>query len=67
VRHAEIIKEPIQWEEGYIVPPTKPGPGVELDEEVANQHLYQGTDTGLYVCDDQPYIRTALRPVMDGY
>ena len=33
--HAELLKEPIQWEDGYIIPPTKPGLGVELDEEVA--------------------------------
>ncbi len=42
--HAEILKEPIQWEEGYIIPPTKPGLGIELNEEVVNKHLYQGTD-----------------------
>jgi galactonate dehydratase len=38
--HAEILKEPIRWEDGYIIPPTKPGIGVELDEEVAEQHPY---------------------------
>jgi 2-dehydro-3-deoxyphosphogalactonate aldolase len=26
--HAEILKKPIQWEDGYIIPPT--GPGLEL-------------------------------------
>ena len=50
--HAEILKEPIQWEEGYIIPPTKPGLGVELNEEVVNKHLYQGTDTSIDVRDD---------------
>jgi 2-dehydro-3-deoxyphosphogalactonate aldolase len=40
--HAEILKEPLQWEEGYIIPPTKPGLGVELDEEVAARHPYEG-------------------------
>jgi 2-dehydro-3-deoxyphosphogalactonate aldolase len=39
--HAEILKEPIQWEDGYIIPPTKPGLGVELDEEVAAKHPYK--------------------------
>ncbi|HJN49401.1 MAG: mandelate racemase/muconate lactonizing enzyme family protein [Pseudomonadales bacterium] len=39
--HAEILKEPIQWEDGYIIPPTKPGLGVELDEEVAAKHPFQ--------------------------
>ena len=38
--HAEIPKEPIQWEDGYIIPPTKPGLGVELNEEVAARHPY---------------------------
>ncbi len=40
--HAEILKEPIQWEDGCIIPPTKPGLGVELDEEVAAKHPYTG-------------------------
>ncbi len=41
--HAEILKEPIQWQEGYVIPPTKPGLGVELDEDVAAQHPYTGS------------------------
>jgi 2-dehydro-3-deoxyphosphogalactonate aldolase len=40
--HAEILKEPIQWEDGYIIPPTKPGLGIELNEEVAAAHPYTG-------------------------
>ncbi len=40
--YAKILKEPIHWEEGYIIPPTKPGLGVELDEEVAAMHPYTG-------------------------
>ncbi len=43
--YAEILKEPIQWEDGYIIPPTKPGLGVELNEEVAAKHPY--IETGL--------------------
>ena len=39
--HAEILKEPIQWEDGYIMAPTKPGLGVELNEEVAAKYPYQ--------------------------
>ncbi len=41
--HAEILKEPIVWEDGYIIPPSKPGLGVELDEAVASNHPYTGT------------------------
>jgi len=40
--YAELVKEPIQWEDGYIIPPTKPGLGIELDEEVAARHPYDG-------------------------
>ena len=36
--HAEILKKPIRWEDGFIIPPTAPGLGVELDEEVAAAH-----------------------------
>ena len=39
--HAEILKEPIRWEDGYIIPPTKPGLGVELNEEVVAAHPFQ--------------------------
>jgi galactonate dehydratase len=40
--HAEILKEPIRWERGYIIPPARPGLGVELNEEVAAAHPYTG-------------------------
>ena len=40
--HAEILKTPIQWEDGYVIPPTAPGLGVELDEEVAARNPYDG-------------------------
>ena len=38
--HAELLNEPIKWEEGYIIPPTAPGLGVELNEEVALKNPY---------------------------
>ena len=38
--HAELLNEPIQWEDGYIIPPTAPGLGVELNEEVAIKNQY---------------------------
>ena len=40
--YAEILKEPIQWEDGYIIPSPKPGIGIELDEEVAERYAYTG-------------------------
>ncbi len=38
--HAKILKTPIRWEQGYIIPPTAPGLGVELNEAVARSHPY---------------------------
>jgi galactonate dehydratase len=49
--HALILKEPIRWEEGYIIPPTKPGLGVELNEAVAAAHPYGGTKLHLEMLD----------------
>ena len=45
--HAEILKTPITWDDGYVIPPTAPGLGVELDEEVAARHPYDGDDLHL--------------------
>ena len=41
--HAELLKTPIRWEEGYVIPPDEPGLGIELDEEVAERHPYSGS------------------------
>jgi 2-dehydro-3-deoxyphosphogalactonate aldolase len=49
--HAEILKEPIRWEDGYVIPPTAPGLGVELNEEVAAQHPYTGKELHLEMLD----------------
>ena len=45
--HSEILKKPIQWEDGYVIPPREPGIGVELDESVAEAHPYTGTELHL--------------------
>ncbi len=45
--HAAILKKPIRWEDGYVIPPTGPGLGVELNEEVALAHPYTGGDLHL--------------------
>ncbi len=49
--HAEILKEPIRWEEGYIIPSTEPGLGVELDEDIAAAHPYRGDALHLTMLD----------------
>jgi L-alanine-DL-glutamate epimerase-like enolase superfamily enzyme len=38
--HAKLLKKPIVWEQGFVIPPTGPGLGVELDEAVARAHPY---------------------------
>ncbi len=49
--HAEILESPVEWEEGYIIPPTAPGIGVELDEAVAERHPYTGDRLHLEMLD----------------
>jgi galactonate dehydratase len=45
--HSDILKKPIQWQDGYVIPPTEPGLGVELNEEFASRHPYQGKELHL--------------------
>ena len=45
--HSEILKKPIQWEDGFVIPSKEPGIGAELDEEVAAKHPYD--DDGLHL------------------
>lgn len=40
--HSKILKKPIQFEDGYVIPSNEPGLGVELNEEVALAHPYDG-------------------------
>jgi galactonate dehydratase len=41
--HADILQKPIQWENGFVIPPTGPGLGVELNETVALANPYPMT------------------------
>ena len=36
--HAEVLTKPLQWEDGYIIPSTEPGLGVELNMDVVRKH-----------------------------
>lgn len=51
--YAEILNRPIRWEAGYVIPPTEPGLGVELNEAVADAHPYDG---------DRLHLEMAERP-----
>jgi 2-dehydro-3-deoxyphosphogalactonate aldolase len=50
--HAEILERPIRWEDGHVIPPTEPGLGVELDEDVALAHPYDGDELHLTPAHD---------------
>src|SRR5436190_17000292 len=45
--HARVLKNPVRWEDGYVIPPSEPGLGIELDEAVALAHPWTGTDLHL--------------------
>lgn len=45
--HAKLLKKPLRWESGYVITPTEPGLGVELDEAVALAHPYSGNELHL--------------------
>jgi galactonate dehydratase len=49
--HAELLKKPIVWEDGDVIPPTAPGLGVELNEAVALAHPYTGDALHLEMID----------------
>jgi len=40
--HSDILKAPMRWEDGYVIPSQEPGLGVELDIAVAEANPYQG-------------------------
>ena len=41
--HGKLLREGFRWEEGYIIPPDSPGLGIELNEEIARAHRYDGS------------------------
>ena len=45
--HAELLLKPIRWEAGYVIPPTEPGLGIELNEPFMARHPYRGRDLHL--------------------
>jgi len=41
--HADLIRDTIRVEAGHVRPPEAPGLGIEVDEELARAHPYEGT------------------------
>ncbi|HEY2401082.1 MAG TPA: mandelate racemase/muconate lactonizing enzyme family protein [Steroidobacteraceae bacterium] len=50
--HAQILKKPVRWEDGYVIPPTEPGLGIELNEAVIEKFPYTGSQLHLEMTDD---------------
>lgn len=49
--HRQLIGDTIRWEDGYIVPPTAPGLGIEFDEALARAHPWRGAGLHLEMQD----------------
>ncbi|POS04061.1 isomerase [Burkholderia gladioli] len=50
--HSEVVKTPIRWENGYIIPSSEPGLGIELDMDVVRAHTpYTGKRLHLQMAD----------------
>ena len=50
--HAEILRKPMRWEAGFVIPPEEPGLGVELNESVAEANPYHGDALHLEMAPD---------------
>ncbi|CAD6518657.1 D-galactonate dehydratase [Paraburkholderia hiiakae] len=56
--HAQVLKQPIQWEDGYIIPSKAPGLGVELDMDVVRAHSpYTGKRLHLQMASQPADVR----------
>jgi len=45
--YMNFLKTPIVWEDGYVIPPTAPGLGIELNDEFIAANPYTGTELHL--------------------
>ena len=49
--YADILTTPIEWEHGYVIVPDRPGLGVELNEDLARAHPWEGDALHLNTVD----------------
>ena len=52
--HETLLKRKIEWRDGHVIPPTEPGLGVELDEEVCEAHPWE---------DDELHLEMSRKPL----
>lgn len=50
--HAALIKDAITVQDGFVTPPTAPGLGIDVDEDLARAHPYRGDDLHLQMQED---------------
>ena len=50
--YAEILKKPIQWKDGFVIPPKEPGLGIEIDEGVIGKYPYDEKKLDLEVSNE---------------
>lgn len=50
---AQLLKKPLRWEAGYLIPPEEPGLGIELNEDLCSAHPFTGSELHLDM-DPQP-------------
>jgi 2-dehydro-3-deoxyphosphogalactonate aldolase len=50
--YTEILKKPIQWEQGYVIPSKDPGLGVDIDEDVLRKYPYNDDKVHLQVSNE---------------
>jgi L-alanine-DL-glutamate epimerase-like enolase superfamily enzyme len=55
--YAELLDTPIDWQDGYVIPPAAPGLGFTLNEDVALAHPYTGNEL---------HLGMSLDPLMTG-
>ncbi len=58
--HADLLTDPIQIEQGRILPPTKPGLGAGLNEDLARDNPYAGTKLHLEMLDQRIWTGVSL-------
>ena len=51
----DFLTTPIVWEDGFVIPPTAPGLGIELNDAALAAHSYTDTELHLTMAQD-PYI-----------
>ena len=57
--HAEVVRTPLRWEDGFLIPSREPGLGIELDMEVVRRHApYTGERLHLQMSSEPVDVRS---------